>query len=253
MHLEWKHLSIEETLAQLWQTILICIECNFVRKILDKCIICWKFNSPSYQYSDNSPLTPLPINSFKAFITVAIDNLGPVFVESIYSNEKGKTYKAWVTLYTCASSQAILLDLVWSMYSQTFIKSFKRFIYHRECPGNARSDNGKNFVSEETESFVHNLVVEWHVNLSLTLWHDSFFEYLVRSVKELLRKELKCYRLLYEEFQTVISEIEYFVNNQLITYCYSTDVKPCLTYSTINPVLEPQNLDSIVNDFWNRW
>ena len=103
------------------------------------------------------------------------------------------------------------------MYSQTFIKSFKRFSYHRECPGNARSDNGKNFVSEETESFVHNLVVEWHVNLSLTLWHDSFFEYLVRSVKELLRKELKCYRLLYEEFQTVIFEIEYFVNNQLMT------------------------------------
>ena len=39
-------------------------------------------------------------------------------------------------------------------------------------------------------------------------WHDGFFERLGRSVKELLRKELKCYRLPYEELQTVLLEME---------------------------------------------
>ena len=39
-------------------------------------------------------------------------------------------------------------------------------------------------------------------------WHDGFFERLGRSVKELLGKELKCYRLPYEELQTVLLEME---------------------------------------------
>ena len=58
-------------------------------------------------------------------------------------------------IYMCV----ILLDLLPSMNSQTFIKSFKRFICCRGCPSNAISDNGKNFVSEETQSYVNNLGV----------------------------------------------------------------------------------------------
>ena len=115
------------------------------------------------------------MNSFRAFCKVSIDNFGPVFVENIYNNEKGKTNKAWVTLYTCVSSRTILLDLVPSMDSRTFIKSFKIFICRRGYPSNAISGNGKNFVSEETQSYVSNLGVEWHVNLPMALWHGGFF------------------------------------------------------------------------------
>ena len=105
-------------------------------------------------------------------------------------------------------------------------------------------------------------------------WHGGFFERLVRSVKELLRKELKCYRLSNEELQTVLFEIECILNNRPIKYYYSTDIEPCLTpnhllfgrtltlsntdmndinYNTINPILESQKLKNIVNHFWNRW
>ena len=173
-------------------------------------------------------------------------------------------------IYMCV----ILLDLLPSMDSQIFIKSFKRFIRCRGCPSNAISDNGKNFVSEETQSYVNNLRVQWHVNLPMAPWHGGFFERLVRSVRELLRKELKCYWLSYEELQTVLLETECILNNRLITYYYSIDIEPCLTpnhllygrtltlsntdinylnYSTINPILESQKLNNIVNHFGNRW
>ena len=92
--------------------------------------ICRKFNGPSSQNSNSSTVTPLRIDSFRAFYTVGINSFGPDFVKNFYNNEKRKTYKVWVTLYTCASSGAILLDLVPSKDSQTFIKSFKRF---RQC------------------------------------------------------------------------------------------------------------------------
>ena len=62
----------------------------------------------------------------------------------------------------------------------------------------------------------NNLRVEWHLNLPMAPWHDGFFERFVRSVKELLRKELKCYRLSYEELQTVLFEIECILNNRPI-------------------------------------
>ena len=122
-----------------------------------------------------------------------------------------------MTLYTCASSSpAVLLDLIPSMGSQTFIKIFQRLICRRGYPSNAISENVKNFVSEETQSYVNNLRVEWHLNLPMAPWHDGFFERFVRSVKELLRKELKCYRLSYEELQTVLFEIECILNNRPI-------------------------------------
>ena len=124
------------------------------------------------------------------------------------------------------------------------------------------------------QSYVNNLGVEWHVNLPMAPWDGGFFECLVISVKELLRKELKCYRSPYEELQTVLFEIECILNNRPIMYYYSMDIEPCLTpnhllygrtltlsntdmndinYNTINPILEPQKLNNIVNHFWNRW
>ena len=78
-------------------------------------------------------------------------------------------------------------------------------------------------------SYVNNLGVEWHVNLPMVPWYGGFFELLVRSDKQLLKKELKCYRLPYKELQTVLFEIECILNNRPITYYYSTDKEPCLT------------------------
>ena len=85
------------------------------------------------------------------------------------------------------------------------------------------------FQKKRSLACVNNLGVEWHVNLPMAPWHGGFFERLVRSVKELLSKELKCYRLSYEELQTVLFEIECILNNRPITYYYSTDIEPCLT------------------------
>ena len=43
------------------------------------------------------------------FVTTEIDNFGPVYVKNVFG-QSDKTYKAWVTLYMCAASRAIILD-----------------------------------------------------------------------------------------------------------------------------------------------
>ena len=86
LHIRLKYISIKQTLTELRQTFWICKGRSFVRKILNKCSICGKFNGPSYQYPDSSPLTPLRMNSFRAFYTVGVDSFGPIFLKNIYNN-----------------------------------------------------------------------------------------------------------------------------------------------------------------------
>ena len=138
-------------------------------------------------------------------------------------------YKAWVTLYTCASTRAILLDLVPRPNSTSFINSFHRMIARRGCPNNIISDKGKKNISVETQSFATNLGIKWDLNLPLASWHGEFFERLVRSTKILLKKNLQNCRLSYDEMQTVLFEVEMILNNRPLTYVYPYEIENALT------------------------
>ena len=101
-----------------------------------------------------------------------------------------------------------------------------------------------------------------------------FFERLVNSNKELLRKEFKTYRLTYNALQTVLYEIETILNNRPITYYYEDESKCCLTpshllygktlqlynlailpltYPNASLALEISKLNHILIHSWNRW
>ena len=64
--------------------------------------------------------------------------------------------------------------------------------------------DGSNFVSEYSRNFVASRFIEWHLNLPLAPWYGGFFERLVKSIKDLITKDLKGSRLSHEEMQTVI-------------------------------------------------
>ena len=111
-----------------------------------------------------------------------------------------KTYKAWVTLYTCAS-RAIILDLTPGMDSSVLKRSIKRFISCRGCPNNIISRIGKSFISQETGKFITSIGIEWHFNLPSAPWHGDFFERLICIVKLLLKKQLKTYEFEFIPFE----------------------------------------------------
>ena len=71
--------------------------------------------------------------------------------------------------------------------------------------------------------------IEWHLNLTPTPCYRGFFERVVKSVKDLLNKDLKGSRLSQEEMQTVLFECEAILNNCLLTYIYPSDLPSCLT------------------------
>ena len=225
------HISIKQTLTALRQKWWICCGRNFVRKILTNCNLCRKYEDPPYQYPATPSLTKLRFNDTFVFFTTGIDNLGPLYVNSIFTWNTGSStlHKVWVALYTCASSRGIVLDLVPSLDSVSFIRSFRRFVSWRECRCNAISDNGENCVLVETKRFVSNIGVNWITNLPLAPWHGGFFERLIKSTNTLSRKQLEKSRLNYEELQTVLCEVETILNNRPLTYYYSDNTKQCVT------------------------
>ena len=86
----------------------------------------------------------------------------------------------------------IILDLAPGLDSYLFIPSFRKFTSTRGCPSNVILDSRKRFASVETVEFVGNMGVDWKGNLLLA--PRRFSEQLVRSEKELLRKQLHNYK-----------------------------------------------------------
>ena len=186
---------------------------------------------------------------------------------------KVKLYKAWVVIYTCASTRAIILDVVHNYHSSTFINCFKRVIAKRGCPSTVISDNGKTFISEDTQTFVSNHFINWKFNVKKAPWLGGMWERLVSCVKRYIRKVVGTRTITYIELQTLVQEIELILNNRPIDVDYDDDQEDILSPSHLifgrqlsTTKMSTQNSDSdlnlskrkkmlqtVLNHFWSRW
>ena len=174
VHVKLKHISIKQTLTEVRRRFWICSGRSFIRNILRKCTLCRRFEGPCYSYPTTPPLTKLRLEDKFAFYVSGVDNFGPLYVKNVFENNSHELHKVWVTLYTCAATRAIILDLVPFMDSDSFQDSFRRFICRRGCPSHVISDPGSNFNAGDSQSFVNNLGVTWHTNLPLAPWYGVF-------------------------------------------------------------------------------
>ena len=89
------------------------------------------------------PIPQLPefrLSDDFAFSRIAVDFAGPICVKDVYNKSSGMN-KAYIMLYTSASSRAVHLDLDPNMPTQAFVRSFKRFTARRDVPRLVVSDN----------------------------------------------------------------------------------------------------------------
>ena len=213
-------------------------------------------------------LTTLQLSDARPFYATGVDNFGPIYLKTIH--RRNTSYKAWVTLYTCASSRAILLDLVPQIDSKCFVRSLQS-VDQVKSHDHMISDSGKNFVSSDTQNHIANSDIEWHINLPLAPWHGVFF-LLVKSDKELLREKLDRSKLNYEQLATVLLEVEFILNNRSLMYIYPDDLEECIMpnhllfgrklnadalYSKIafdsHETDDPNVVSTIIDNLWKRW
>ena len=125
---------------------------SLVRKILKSCYDCNR-KFPEWFKQEMAPLhmtrMPEPGQSPYAFAeSVSVDFAGPWLT----SQGRGKAKaKRWLSIFACAQTRAVHLELVPSMTTADCLLAFMKFFHRRGYPKHVVSDNGSNLTRTEKE------------------------------------------------------------------------------------------------------
>ena len=78
------HLSEPQTLAQVRCCYCVPRDKSFVKMILQRCLICRKFNSRPYSYPYSQNLPDVKVNDKIAFYGTGVNYLHPLYCKGIY-------------------------------------------------------------------------------------------------------------------------------------------------------------------------
>lgn len=165
------------------------------------------------------------------FANVGIDFGGPYLVR--HSNlRKASHSKCYLAIFICMTTRAVHLELVSDLTTEAFLASLKRFIGRRGNPHCIFSDNATNFVGaknklkelvtflnkrETTESvsnFLNSTRIEWKLIPPRSPHHGGLWEAGIKSAKYHLARMLGTQVLTFEQFATVLAQIEAVLNSR---------------------------------------
>ncbi|XP_045497063.1 uncharacterized protein LOC123695307 isoform X2 [Colias croceus] len=258
---------------------------NLARKVVHSCMRCARLQ-PTTVAPIMGNLPQERLDPGYPFIRCGVDYAGPVFT----LNRKGrgaKLQKSYICLFICFVTRAVHLELVSDLSSESYLLALKRFISRRGKPVTIFSDNGKNFVglmndfkkflatcSDEIKAYA----TSQNINFKMIPFYASHFGGLweagVKSCKHHLKRVIGNAHLTFEEFSTVLTQVEAVLNSRPLTHL-STDPNDFLPLSPAHflvgrPLTAPvtaenlydvpelrlprfQRVEQIRQHFWNRW
>ncbi|CAL1678890.1 unnamed protein product [Lasius platythorax] len=218
-HRKLGHAHIEIVMNHLREQYWILKGRRAVSSVTRKCITCRRYNAKNI-VSSPAVLPENRVREAAVFEITGIDFAGPLFL-------RDKT-KAWICLFTCAVYRAIHLELVTFLSIELFLEAFRRFIARRGRPSTVYTDNETNFIEanrylqeidwSKIEEYSSAEKIQWIFNPPSAAWWGGWWERLIRSIKELLRKVLRRALLNYEELTTILCDCEAIINSRPITY-----------------------------------
>ncbi|GFW81170.1 integrase catalytic domain-containing protein [Trichonephila clavipes] len=156
------------------------------------CLVCKKYSAKPADQLPRDRITQSP-----PFQIVGIDFTGAILVK-----DNQGTRKSYVSLFTCAVTRAVHLELVSDMSTKCFLLALRRFL--------SRRDKG----------------IHWKFIVERAPWWGGFYERLVKTIKDPLRKILGRALLTFEELSTILSEVEVIVNHRPLTYVENDPEEP---------------------------
>ena len=256
------HAGVDHTLTQLRKNFWIIKSRRAVKSVVKYCVACQKIDSkPCNQIT--APLPQYRVIQNRPFAVVGIDYAGP-----LYCNKAKR--KWYILLTTCGVTRAIHLELTPSQNLKDFFNSFSKFCSRRLIPEHIVSDNGQTFVgaSSRMAQIYGPLAPQWTFIPPKSPWWGGWYERLVRSVKNGLKKSVGLRSLNRADLEVALLRIEAAVNDRPITR--STDKLPLRPSDFLLPHIghmsipqkEPdrQMLEELassqkkaVAEVWSRW
>ena len=226
------HDGIRETLNLIRETYWIRRGREAVKKVLRKCVVCKRFEGKALPTPPALQLPQDRVGDHPPFDVTGIDFAGPLYASNPSSPKESN--KVYICLFTCGVNHAIHLESTVDLTAESFLQAFRRFASRRGLPSKMISDNAKTFTasarevkkmlrSTEVLRYFSDKKVKWEFIAEKAPWWGGFWEHLVRSVKNCLKKTVGRSTLKFEELRTLLVEIEATLNNRPLTYIYDDE------------------------------
>ncbi|XP_078361896.1 uncharacterized protein LOC144646227 [Oculina patagonica] len=258
VHEQMLHGGVSTTMCHVRENYWVPKLRSLAKTVIHNCNLCkryWK-KPISTSHSPDSILPSFRTELSNPFTATGVDFAGPVY----YKITKSTTSKAYIALFTCASTRAVHLKLCRDLSAEEFQRALKEFVARRGCPQTIVSDNGKTFVAtgkwlsklkkdQSLADYLGTLEIKWRFNLARAPWWGGFFERLIGIMKRSLSKVVGKSLLTFQELEEVLLDVEMTMNNRPLLYQGEEFEKPVLTPNTLLrgepiPILE-EDLEKI--------
>lgn len=260
---------------------------SLCRLTVHRCITCYRMK-PKLQQQFMAQLPAPRIKAARPFLITGVDYFGPVHIRQGY---RRSSTKAYVAVFICFCTKAVHLELVSDLSTSKFIQALRRFTARRGKCSDMYSDNGTNFVGarnvlaellrslksrlhhEEIQKECSNDGINWHFNPPAAPHFGGLWEAAVRSAKKHLLRVLGNSSVSYEDFTTLLVQVEGCLNSRPLTQLSDdpTDLQPLTpahflvgsslqalpdnNYGTIptSRLSQWQRVQQQLQHFWRRW
>lgn len=286
-HQRTLHGGTQLTLAYLRQRYWVLGGRVPVRSHILRCVRCARFRGTrATQLMAQLPASR--IQSSRPFLHTGVDYAGPFTIQT-WRGRAARSYKGYIAVFVCFATSAVHLEVVTDYSSDAFVAAYKRFSGRRGICATLRSDQGTTLIgadrqlrelfdqaSKEATHIAASLAsqgTKWIFNPPAAPHFGGKWEAAVKSVKFHLKRIIGDSVLTYEEFTTLLVQIEAILNSRPLCPL-SEDPEDCsaltpghfLTGDALTAVPEPsllslkesrlsrwQLISSRTQLFWDRW
>ena len=135
-------------------------------------------------------------------------------------------------MFVCFATKAAYLEVVSDASTETFLACLRQFISRRGCPAEIHSNNGGNFVGAKRDlqelydflekptttsaisSYLLTKRVQWNSTPERAPHFGELWEAAVKSAKGHLKRVIGTQNMTYEEFSTVVAQVEACLNSR---------------------------------------
>lgn len=286
-HIKTMHGTEQQTYMLISQRYHI-IRCkSLIRFIKNRCVKCFRQRCVTQQQLMGQ-LPKYRITPNRPFLNCGVDFAGPFEIKKFRGRCKS-VYKSYFAIFVCFSTKAVHLEVVIDLSAAAFIAAYRRFISRRGIVKNLYSDCGSNFVgsqrmitrsisavedkwNETMASELAQFCTEWHYNPPGAPHFGGLWEAGVKSCKHHLKRVIGTTRLTYDEFETILLQIEACLNSRPLCKVQDSHDMIVLTpahfliqdnllslpddnleFKKISPLDRWNLLQKVVQDFWKVW
>ena len=231
---EFTHASAQTMANHLKRTVWIMYVKQLCRTIVKSCTKCQRTNARAHQQQmGNNPPPFIPTSSddekeqeyyTKPFAHTALDYTGYLTLKHYY-NKKESRYKVYLAVFYCLYTKAFHIEIVQSTDTPALLMAYDRLVHAHGKVIRLYSDNQPSFekgdkVIRERITEINKEIVDlqkkekfdWKFGLAYN--PQSLWEQPIKMVKQSLSRVLRHQIVDFQELQTLISRIQFTLNER---------------------------------------